>query len=79
MRIHPTALIEDGAGLAPDVEIGPFCHVGARVVLGEGVQLHSHVVDHGNTEIGARTRSLSHAVLGGEAQMRAKKPSPKAS
>jgi UDP-N-acetylglucosamine acyltransferase len=76
MRIHPTALVEDGARLAPDVEVGPYCIVGGSVVLGEGVKLHSHVVVHGNTEIGARTQVFSHAVLGGEAQMRSKKPSP---
>src|SRR5277367_2270777 len=76
MRIHPTALIEDGARLAPDVEVGPYCIVGGSVVLGEGVKLHSHVVVHGNTEVGARTQVFSHAVLGGEAQMRSKKPSP---
>lgn len=76
MTIHPTALIEDGARLAPDVEIGPYCIVGGNAVLGAGVMLHSHVVVHGNTEIGARTRVFSHAVLGGEAQMRTQKPSP---
>jgi len=76
MRIHPTALIEPGAKVAADVEIGPYCVVGGSVVLGEGVKLHSHVVVHGNTEIGARTQIFSHAVLGGEAQMRSKKPSP---
>src|ERR1700678_4014760 len=76
MRIHPTALVEDGARLAPDVEIGPYCVVGGSVALGEGVKLHSHVVVHGNTEVGARTQIFSHAVLRGEAQMRSKNPSP---
>lgn len=76
MRIHPTALIEDGARIAADVEIGPYCIIGGAVALADGVKLHSHVVVHGNTEIGARTEVYSHAVLGGEAQMRSKKPSP---
>jgi len=76
MKIHPTALIEQGARLAPDVEIGPYCVVGASVVLAESVKLHAHVVVGGNTEIGARTTVFSHAVLGGEAQMRSRKPSP---
>ncbi|MGB8366247.1 MAG: acyl-ACP--UDP-N-acetylglucosamine O-acyltransferase [Rhizomicrobium sp.] len=75
MKIHPTALIEDGARIAPDVEVGPYCVVGASVVLDAGVKLHSHVVVRGNTHIGARTLIHSHAVLGGEAQMRSKKPS----
>ena len=29
--IHPTAVIEDGAQLAEDVDIGPYCVVGAQV------------------------------------------------
>ncbi len=76
MKIHPTALIEDGATLGPDVEVGPYCIVGRSVALGAGVKLHSHVVVHGNTEIGDRTTVYSHAVLGGKPQIRAIKPSP---
>jgi UDP-N-acetylglucosamine acyltransferase len=76
MAIHPTALIEDGARLAPDVEVGPYCVIGRSVALGEGVALQSHVVVRGNTEIGARTTVYSHAVLGGDAQMRTHNPSP---
>lgn len=76
MTIHPTALIEDGARVAPDVEVGPYCTIGGSVVLESGVKLHSHVVIRGNTQIGARTIIYSHAVLGGEAQMRSRKPSP---
>lgn len=75
MKIHPTALIEDGARVAPDVEVGPYCTIGGSVVLEGGVKLHSHVVIRGNTQIGPRTTIHAHAVLGGEAQMRSKKPS----
>ena len=42
--IHPTAIVEDGAVLGAGVEIGPFCIVGPKVKLGEGVRLLSHVV-----------------------------------
>ena len=48
--IHSTALIEDGARLGADVEIGPFCHIGPRVMLGDGVRLLSHAA----VPIGAR-------------------------
>jgi UDP-N-acetylglucosamine acyltransferase len=68
--IHPTALIEDGAQLGAGVEIGPFCHVGPRVVLEEGVRLLSHVVVKGVTRIGARSVVHPGAVLGGEGQIR---------
>jgi UDP-N-acetylglucosamine acyltransferase len=69
-KIHATALIEDGAQLGAGVEIGPFCHVGPRVVLEEGVRLLSHVTVTGITTIGARTVVHPHAALGGEGQIR---------
>ena len=50
--VHPTAVIEDGASLGQDVEIGPYCVVGGQVTLGDGVRLHSHVVVGGRTSVG---------------------------
>jgi UDP-N-acetylglucosamine acyltransferase len=70
MAIHPTALIEGGAVIGADVEIGPFCHVGARAVLGDGVQVKSHVSISGITSIGARTVLYPGVVLGGDGQIR---------
>ena len=35
-KIHPTAIVEDGAVLGADVEIGPYAHVGPNVKLGDG-------------------------------------------
>jgi len=70
MAIHPTALVEDGAGLSAGVEIGPFCHVGSRATLDEGVRLISHVVVTGLTRIGARGVIHPGCVLGGEGQIR---------
>ena len=68
-KIHPTALIEDGARLAGGVEVGPFCHVGGRVTLDEGVKLLSHISIRGVTHIGARTVVHPGAMLGGEGQI----------
>ena len=70
MAIHPTAIVESGARLGKDVEIGPFCAVGPGVLLADGVQLISHVVVAGRTEIGAKTVVYPQAVLGGPAQTR---------
>jgi len=70
MKIHPTAIVEDGAQLGADVEIGPYCIVGSHVVLGDGVRLFSHVVMTGRTELGARSTVHAHAVLGDEGQIR---------
>ena len=70
MTVHPTALVEDGAVLAAGVEIGPFCHVGPRVTLDEGVRLVSHISVAGITRIGAGTVVHPGAMLGGEGQIR---------
>ena len=70
MAIHPTAIVEDGAKLGSEIEIGPFCIVGRDVVLGDGVRLLSHVVIGEQTNIGAHTVVHTRAVLGGKGQIR---------
>ncbi|MEE9314683.1 MAG: acyl-ACP--UDP-N-acetylglucosamine O-acyltransferase [Rhizobiaceae bacterium] len=67
-NIHPSAVVEDGAKLGNDVRIGPFCHVGPDVVLGDGVELLSHVSLHGITTIGTNTRIFPFASVGNEPQ-----------
>ncbi len=62
--IHPTAIVEDGAKIGDDVEIGPYSVVGANVVLGDGVRLRSHVVVGGKTRIGAGTEIYPFASIG---------------
>jgi len=70
MTIHASAVVEDGAVLGAGVAIGPFCHVGPRVVLGDGVHLHSHVSITGVTHVGAGCQIYPGAVLGGGGQIR---------
>lgn len=62
--VHPTAIVADGADVADDVEIGPYCIVGAEVTLEAGVQLHAHVVVDGRTRVGAGTRIYPFAAIG---------------
>ena len=62
--IHPTAIVDSKANLAESVTIGPYCIVGTEVVLGEGVDLISHVVVEGRTTIGANTRIFPFASIG---------------
>ena len=57
----------DGASSADDVEIGPFCTIGPRVELGDGVRLFSHVNLSGVTTIGERTVIYPFASLGSRA------------
>jgi len=63
-RIHPSAIVEEGAVLGRNVDIGPFCVVGAKARLGDNVRLMSHVVIDGNTSIGEGTIVFPNAVLG---------------
>ncbi len=51
-KIHPTAIIHDGAEIGENVEVGPYCIVGENVSIGEGTKLFSHVVIEGHTKIG---------------------------
>lgn len=62
--VHPTAVVETGATLAEGVVVGPFCHVGAKVTLGPGTELVSHVSIAGRTSMGAGNKVYPHAALG---------------
>lgn len=63
-HIDPTTQIADGARLADDVEIGPYCVVGPQVELRAGVRLVSHVNVTGVTVVGERTVVAPFASLG---------------
>lgn len=67
-NIHPTAIVDPKAQLAETVAIGPFCVVGANVVLGDQVELLSHVVIEGRTTIGEGTRIFPFASIGHQPQ-----------
>ena len=62
--IHPTAVIHENAKIGSDVEIGPYCVIGAKVTLGDRCKLHSHVVIDGNTTIGEETEIFPFASIG---------------
>jgi len=63
-RVHPSAVVEDGATLGPDCQIGPFAVVGAEVTLGPRVTVKPHAVIAGRTEIGADSTIFSFATVG---------------
>lgn len=67
-HIHPSAIIEDGAQIGENVEIGPFCSVGAEAVIADGVRLLSHVVVVGRTTIGEGTQIFPFASIGHQPQ-----------
>jgi UDP-N-acetylglucosamine acyltransferase len=66
--IHPTAVVEEGARLAADVRVGPYCVISAGAVVGRGTVLANHVTVSGSVSIGERNRIFANCVLGGEPQ-----------
>ena len=62
------AVVESGARLGARVRIGPFCHVSADAVLGDNVELVSHVSVLGATDIGEGCKVFPQAVLGAAPQ-----------
>jgi UDP-N-acetylglucosamine acyltransferase len=64
MGIDSAARVEDGARVAADAEIGPFCTIGRDVTIGSGCRLISHVNVAGNTTIGAGCTIYPFASLG---------------
>ncbi len=67
-QIHPTAIIDPAARLAPDVTVGPHCVVTGDVEIGSGTALAAGVVVEGTTRIGRNCRLAHHAVVGGVPQ-----------
>lgn len=63
-NIHPTAVVEPGAQVAEDCEIGAYAFVGSQVRLGPGNVVGPHVVVEGRTEIGPGNRFLQFASIG---------------
>jgi UDP-N-acetylglucosamine acyltransferase len=64
VSIHPTAIVAEGAVVPASCRIGPFCTVGANVVLGEDCELVSHVVLDGHTTLGRGNKIFSFACIG---------------
>ena len=66
--IHPSALIDDLAGIAEGVSVGPFCVIGPDVEIGTGTVIGPHVVIRGPTRIGRENRIFQFASIGEDPQ-----------
>lgn len=64
MSIHPTAVIERGAHLGRDVEVGAYTFIGPHVRLGDGCRIHHHATITGHTTLGENCEVFPQAVLG---------------
>lgn len=66
--IHQTAIVDRGAEIAQDVEIGPYCIIGNKVTIKSGTRMAAHVTVDGPTDIGENCAIHPFAALGGPPQ-----------
>ena len=67
-NIHSTAIVEDGAKLGADVEVGPFAHIGRDVVIGDGTVVKQGAIIDGHTTIGSMCQIFPYACIGMKTQ-----------
>ncbi len=68
--IHPTAVVDASARIAPSAVVGPYCVVGPEVVVGERTVLRNHVTLQALTTLGDDNQVYPFAALGGDPQDR---------
>lgn len=68
MKIHPTAVVESGAEIADDVEIGPYAVIESGVRLGSGCVIRGHAQLVGSVILGAGCEVGHGAVIGADPQ-----------
>ena len=68
MKIHPTAIVEDGAKLGAEVEVGPYAHIGKDVTIGDGSVVRQGAIIEGHTTIGSECQIFPYALIGMKTQ-----------
>lgn len=66
--IHETAIIEKGAKLGANVEVGPWTFIGANVEIGDNCKIGSHVVVRGPTRLGRDNQIFQFSSIGEDCQ-----------
>jgi UDP-N-acetylglucosamine acyltransferase len=64
MPIHPTAIVDAKAKVAPDADIGPYCVIGGEVEIGPRTRLMAHNYIDGPTWIGAGNVFYPYSSIG---------------
>lgn len=67
-RIHPTAIVDAGAELGADVEVGPGAIIGPHCTVGDGTVIGPHSVLEEYVRLGQQVKIGVGAVLGGKPQ-----------
>jgi UDP-N-acetylglucosamine acyltransferase len=68
MKIHPTAIIEEGARVGPGVVVGPYAIIERETEIGDRTEVRAHSVIKRFTRLGPDNIVHEGAVLGGEPQ-----------
>lgn len=68
MKIHPTALVDAGACIDGDVEVGAYSIIKKGVVVGRGTRIGNFVVLEENTRLGENNVLGHGVVIGSEPQ-----------
>ena len=66
--IHPTAVVDPKAIVAPSAKVGAFSVIGPEVTIAADAEIGHHCVLEGRVEIGERARIGHGTVLGGRPQ-----------
>jgi UDP-N-acetylglucosamine acyltransferase len=66
--IHPSALIDADARIAPEVQVGPYAVIEGDVDIGPRCRIAAHAVIKRGTRLGGGSLVYEHAVIGGEPQ-----------
>jgi UDP-N-acetylglucosamine acyltransferase len=64
VKIHPTAIVDAGARIAQDAEVGPYAVIGPHVEIGPGCWIGPHCVITGHTRLGSNNRVYQFCSLG---------------
>ena len=68
VQIHPTAIVDGRAEIGAGTIVGPYCVIGAEVVLGQDCWLQHHVTLSGPTRAGARNKFYAYCSIGQQTQ-----------
>ena len=62
--IHPTAIVEPGAELDENVEVGAYAFIGHCAKIGAGSHIAHHATVEGCTELGRDNQIFPYAYIG---------------
>lgn len=65
-KIHPSAIVEKGAELDSDVEVGAYAYIGGSAKIGFGTVVAHHATVDGNTVLGKCNQIFPYAFIGGK-------------